>query len=75
MPFSPRGLDRVGDWRRLVPRDTPLVCIGGITLEAAAGVVAAGADSIAVISALPAGDDLPDVVARWGEVWAAAGRC
>jgi thiamine-phosphate pyrophosphorylase len=47
------------DARRAV--DLPLVAIGGITPENAAEVVAAGADALAVISAL---FDAPDVTAR-----------
>jgi thiamine-phosphate pyrophosphorylase len=35
---------------------TPLVAIGGITLESAPGVLASGADAVAVISDLMAGD-------------------
>jgi thiamine-phosphate pyrophosphorylase len=34
----------------------PVVAIGGITLETAASVLEAGADSVAVISALQQGD-------------------
>ncbi|BBE74725.1 thiamine phosphate synthase [Oharaeibacter diazotrophicus] len=48
MPWAPQGLERVGEWKRLAGR--PLVAIGGITLERAPGVYAAGADSIAVVS-------------------------
>jgi len=48
MPFAPQGLERIGEWKRIAKR--PLVAIGGITLERAASVYAAGADSIAVIS-------------------------
>jgi len=48
MPWAPQGLDRVGEWKRLAGR--PLVAIGGVTLERAPGVYAAGADSIAVVS-------------------------
>ena len=48
MPWAPQGLDRIGEWKRIAKR--PLVAIGGITLERAASVHAAGADSIAVIS-------------------------
>jgi thiamine-phosphate pyrophosphorylase len=36
----------------------PVVAIGGITLDNAAGVVAAGADALAVITALFAADDI-----------------
>jgi thiamine-phosphate pyrophosphorylase len=44
------GLDGVREARRLTAK--PLVAIGGITLENAPDVLAAGADSVAVISAL-----------------------
>ncbi|RUQ29165.1 MAG: thiamine phosphate synthase [Candidatus Competibacteraceae bacterium] len=48
MPWSPQGLDRIGEWK--VGCHLPLVAIGGITLERAAAVRAAGADVIAVVS-------------------------
>jgi thiamine-phosphate pyrophosphorylase len=49
MRFAPQGLDRIGAWKKRIG-DIPLVAIGGITLERAPGVFAAGADSIAVVS-------------------------
>lgn len=49
------GLELVSEARKLV--DRPLVAIGGISVERAPAVIAAGADSVAVISALyPFGD-------------------
>ncbi|MFO1423768.1 MAG: thiamine phosphate synthase [Candidatus Competibacteraceae bacterium] len=48
MPWSPQGLDRIGEWKARC--GVPLVAIGGITLERAPAVLAAGADSIAVVS-------------------------
>jgi thiamine-phosphate pyrophosphorylase len=48
MPWAPQGLARIGEWKALGKR--PLVAIGGITLERAPAVFAAGADSIAVVS-------------------------
>jgi len=48
MPWAPQGLARIGEWKALAKR--PLVAIGGITLERAPLVFAAGADSIAVVS-------------------------
>lgn len=42
------GLDQLAAWRSLTVR--PVVAIGGITRENAAAVLAAGADSVAVIS-------------------------
>jgi thiamine-phosphate pyrophosphorylase len=52
------GLERVADAaRRTTARGLPLVAIGGITLERAASVVAAGATSVAVIGDLLATAD------------------
>ena len=52
--YGARGLDLV---RRAAHRGKPIVAIGGITLERAAAVIAAGAASVAVISdALTGGD-------------------
>jgi thiamine-phosphate pyrophosphorylase len=48
MPWSPQGLTRIAEWRARVGR--PLVAIGGITLQRAPIVLAAGADSVAVIT-------------------------
>ena len=49
MPWQPQGLDRVGVWHRKVS-PLPLVGIAGITVERAPGVLAAGAQSVAVIT-------------------------
>ncbi|GAC1563887.1 MAG: thiamine phosphate synthase [Beijerinckiaceae bacterium] len=49
MRFAPQGLDTIGEWKRRIGT-IPLVAIGGITLERAASVLAAGADSIAVVT-------------------------
>lgn len=46
---APQGLDRITLWKRRVGV-IPLVAIGGITLERAPAVFAAGADSIAVVT-------------------------
>jgi len=52
------GLDRVRDASgRARTRDLPLVAIGGITLDTAPEVIEAGADSVAVIGDLLAGND------------------
>jgi thiamine-phosphate pyrophosphorylase len=48
MPWSPQGLPRIAEWRARVGR--PLVAVGGITLNRAPMVLAAGADSVAVIT-------------------------
>jgi thiamine-phosphate pyrophosphorylase len=51
--YSARGLDLV---RRAAASGRPVVAIGGITLERAPAVVAAGASSVAIISDLLVGD-------------------
>ncbi len=49
MKWGPQGLDRVSDWKKAVGQ-TPLVAIGGLTPERVPGVLAAGADSVAVVT-------------------------
>lgn len=49
MKWAPQGLERISDWRRRIGA-LPLVAIGGITPERAGPVLAAGADSAAVIT-------------------------
>ena len=49
MPWAPQGLARVTEWKRRVG-PTPLVAIGGLTLERLRGVFAAGADVAAVVT-------------------------
>jgi thiamine-phosphate pyrophosphorylase len=51
--YSARGLDLLG---RATGRGKPVVAIGGITLERAPEVIAAGAASVAVIADLLSGD-------------------
>ncbi|MGC2410967.1 MAG: thiamine phosphate synthase [Methyloceanibacter sp.] len=48
MPWQPQGLARIGQWRSRIL--CPLVAIGGITLERAPAVLAAGASSAAVVT-------------------------
>lgn len=49
MPFAPQGYARITEWKKLIGK-VPLVAIGGIKLEHAKDIFAAGADSIAVVS-------------------------
>ena len=64
MRFGPQGLDRIGQWKQRIGA-VPLVAIGGITLERAAGVYAAGADSIAVVSDVTQNTDPDARVRAW----------
>jgi len=63
MPWSPQGLDRIGEWKGRC--DLPLVAIGGITLERAPAVLAAGADVIAVVSDVLRHPDPDQRVSAW----------
>ena len=55
MPWKPQGLARIGEWRARI--SCPLVAIGGITLERAPDVLAAGASSAAVVTDIVMSDD------------------
>ena len=64
MRWAPQGLERLGEWKRRVGA-RPLVAIGGITLERASGVVAAGADSVAVITDFMTAQDPERRIEKW----------
>ncbi|MDQ8700459.1 thiamine phosphate synthase [Hyphomicrobium sp. LHD-15] len=49
MKWEPQGLERIGAWKKRIGA-LPLIAIGGITPERAGPVLAAGADSVAVIT-------------------------
>src|SRR3977135_3915895 len=49
MRFAPQGIAKITEWKKRVG-NIPLVAIGGIKLEQATEIFAAGADSIAVVS-------------------------
>ncbi|HEX2725349.1 MAG TPA: thiamine phosphate synthase, partial [Beijerinckiaceae bacterium] len=66
MRFGPQGLERIGQWKRRIGT-TPLVAIGGITLERAPGAFAAGADCIAVVSDVTQSADPDKRVRDWLE--------
>ena len=56
MPWAPQGIERIAEWKRLVG-STPLVAIGGLTVERAKLCLAAGADGVAVVSDIVANPD------------------
>jgi thiamine-phosphate pyrophosphorylase len=49
MRFAPQGIPKITEWKKRIG-DIPLVAIGGIKLEQAPAIFAAGADSIAMVS-------------------------
>lgn len=61
MPWQPQGLARIGEWRAKL--QCPLVAIGGITLDRAPLVLAAGAASAAVVTDIVMNED-PEQRAR-----------
>ncbi len=69
MTFAPQGLDRIGAWKKKIG-SIPLVAIGGISLERAPGVFAAGADIVSAVTDISLNAD-PEARAR---AWVAATR-
>jgi thiamine-phosphate pyrophosphorylase len=63
MPWAPQGLARIAEWRAKI--GCPLVAIGGITLERASGVLAAGASSVAVVTDVVMSDDPEQRTRDW----------
>ena len=64
MRFGPQGIPRLTEWKKRVGT-TPLVAIGGIKLEQAVEIFAAGADSIAVVSDVTQNADPDARVRAW----------
>ncbi|MGH6826185.1 thiamine phosphate synthase [Methyloceanibacter sp.] len=63
MPWRPQGLGRIQEWRSKIA--CPLVAIGGITLERAPEVLAAGASSAAVVTDIVMSDDPEQRTRDW----------
>jgi thiamine-phosphate pyrophosphorylase len=64
MRFAPQGIAKITDWKQRIG-NIPLVAIGGIKLEQAAEIYAAGADSIAVVSDVTQNPDPDARVRAW----------
>jgi thiamine-phosphate pyrophosphorylase len=64
MRFAPQGIPKITEWKRRIG-NLPLVAIGGIKLEQAADIFAAGADSIAVVSDVTQNPDPDARVRAW----------
>jgi thiamine-phosphate pyrophosphorylase len=64
MRFGPQGLERLGEWKRRIG-DIPLVGIGGITLERAAGVFEAGADIVSAVTDITLNADPEARLSAW----------
>jgi len=64
MRFAPQGIPKIAEWKKRVG-SIPLVAIGGIKLEQAPEIFAAGADSIAVVSDVTQHPDPDTRVRAW----------
>jgi thiamine-phosphate pyrophosphorylase len=64
MRFAPQGIPRITEWKKRIGA-IPLVAIGGIKLEQAREIFAAGADSIAVVSDITQNPDPDARVRAW----------
>jgi thiamine-phosphate pyrophosphorylase len=64
MRFAPQGIPKISEWKKRVG-NIPLVAIGGIKLEQASAIFAAGADSIAVVSDVTQNPDPDARVRAW----------
>ncbi len=64
MRFAPQGIAKITEWKKRIG-DIPLVAIGGIKLEQASAIFAAGADSIAVVSDVTQNTDPDARVRAW----------
>jgi thiamine-phosphate pyrophosphorylase len=64
MRFAAQGIAKITEWKKRIG-DIPLVAIGGIKLEQAREIFAAGADSIAVVSDVTQHPDPDTRVRAW----------
>jgi thiamine-phosphate pyrophosphorylase len=71
MRFAPQGIPKITEWKKRIG-SLPLVAIGGIKLEQAREIFAAGADSIAVVSDVTQNPEPDARVRAWLQTYAKA---
>ena len=64
MKWQQQGLERVCEWKALVG-ETPLVAIGGMSVERAAGAFEAGADVVSAVTDITLNTDPEARIAEW----------
>jgi thiamine-phosphate pyrophosphorylase len=64
MPWAPQGLSRITEWKQLIGA-TPLVAIGGLTVERLSPVFGAGADVAAVVTDIVRNPDPGERTREW----------
>lgn len=67
MKWHAQGLERLTEWKRLIG-DTPLVAIGGMTVERAPGAFAAGADVVSAVTDITLHTDPQARAHEWMQV-------
>lgn len=65
MRFTPQGISKIKEWREFIPKNIPLVAIGGIQLNHGSDIYSAGADSISVISDFKSSSHPENRVKSW----------
>jgi thiamine-phosphate pyrophosphorylase len=66
MKWHEQGLDKLTEWKRLIG-DTPLVAIGGMSVERAPGAFDAGADVVSAVTDITLNADPEGRVRQWIE--------
>lgn len=64
MKWTEQGLDKVTEWKKLVG-DTPLVAIGGMSVERAQGAFDAGADVVSAVTDITLNKDPEARINQW----------
>lgn len=67
MPWREQGLGKLSEWRSLIG-DTPLIAIGGFSVERAAGAFEAGADVVSVVTDITLNADPEARCREWLEI-------
>ena len=67
MKWAPQGLKRISEWKKRIG-EIPLVAIGGLTTERATGVIAAGADTLSVVTDVTRNKDPERRTSEWLEL-------
>lgn len=65
MPWAPQGLERVAQWRTQLGSKLHLIAIGGLNLQRAPAVLAAGADGVSLVTDITLNENPEAQVKRW----------
>lgn len=66
MKWHEQGLDKLTEWKRLIG-DIPLIAIGGMSVERAAGAFEAGADVVSAVTDITLNPDPEGRMRQWME--------